>query len=252
MARTKHTARKSAALALQAAFMAADNSVQKKMAIKHALKQLAAENRGKGTLSPGVKIEGSKSSGSKSFSSKDCGSKLAFAKTAVSKMVGTKAGCGKQLTIKPGDKRPLPLASASSSSSSQQQRLEVVKPQLPPKKSAPPNIKVHGNDASGLVKKKSRKNRPGVIAQREIRQYQQSANLLIQKYPFQQVVREISQEFKLEARFEPQAVVALQEACEAYLVGIFEDTNLCAVKAKRVTIRPDDVQFARRLRGERV
>ena len=43
----------------------------------------------------------------------------------------------------------------------------------------------------------------------------------------------------------------LQEASEAYLVGLFEDTNLCAIHAKRVTIMPKDIQLARRIRGER-
>ena len=42
-----------------------------------------------------------------------------------------------------------------------------------------------------------------------------------------------------------------QEASEAYLVGLFEDTNLCAIHAKRVTIMPKDIQLARRIRGER-
>uniref|UniRef100_M3YJI6 Core Histone H2A/H2B/H3 domain-containing protein n=1 Tax=Mustela putorius furo TaxID=9669 RepID=M3YJI6_MUSPF len=50
---------------------------------------------------------------------------------------------------------------------------------------------------------------------------------------------------------ESSAVMALQEACEAYLVGLFEDTNLCAIHAKRVTIMPKDIQLARRIRGER-
>ncbi len=52
-------------------------------------------------------------------------------------------------------------------------------------------------------------------------------------------------------RFQSQAVLALQEAAEAYLVGLFEDTNLCAIHAKRVTIMPKDIQLARRIRGER-
>ena len=37
----------------------------------------------------------------------------------------------------------------------------------------------------------------------------------------------------------------------SYLVGLFEDTNLCAIHAKRVTIMPKDIQLARRIRGER-
>jgi histone H3 len=73
---------------------------------------------------------------------------------------------------------------------------------------------------------------------------------LIRKLPFQRLVREISQEFKSDLRFQAQAVLALQEAAEAYLVGLFEDTNLCAIHAKRVTIMPKDMQLARRIRGE--
>jgi histone H3 len=52
-------------------------------------------------------------------------------------------------------------------------------------------------------------------------------------------------------RFQSHAVLALQEAAEAYIVGLFEDTNLCAIHAKRVTIMPKDVQLATRIRGER-
>ncbi|OXB54620.1 UNVERIFIED_CONTAM: hypothetical protein H355_005447 [Colinus virginianus] len=65
------------------------------------------------------------------------------------------------------------------------------------------------------------------------------------------LVREIAQDFKTDLRFQSSAVMALQEASEAYLVGLFEDTNLCAIHAKRVTIMPKDIQLARRIRGER-
>ncbi|XP_065073998.1 uncharacterized protein LOC135698066 [Ochlerotatus camptorhynchus] len=71
------------------------------------------------------------------------------------------------------------------------------------------------------------------------------------KVPFQRLVREIAQDFKTDLRFQSSAVMALQEASEAYLVGLFEDTNLCAIHAKRVTIMPKDIQLARRIRGER-
>jgi histone H3 len=97
--------------------------------------------------------------------------------------------------------------------------------------------------ATGGVKKPHRY-RPGTVALREIRRYQKSTELLIRKLPFQRLVREIAQDFKT-------AVLALQEASEAYLVGLFEDTNLCAIHAKRVTIMPKDIQLARRIRGER-
>ena len=64
-------------------------------------------------------------------------------------------------------------------------------------------------------------------------------------------MREISQDYKADLRFQSSAVMALQEASEAYLVGLFEDTNLCAIHARRVTIMPKDMQLARRIRGER-
>ncbi|KAK5640929.1 hypothetical protein RI129_009476 [Pyrocoelia pectoralis] len=93
--------------------------------------------------------------------------------------------------------------------------------------------------ATGGVKKPHRY-RPGTVALREIRRYQKSTELLIRKLPFQRLVREIAQDFKTDL-----------QASEAYLVGLFEDTNLCAIHAKRVTIMPKDIQLARRIRGER-
>ena len=99
--------------------------------------------------------------------------------------------------------------------------------------------------------KKPHRYRPGTVALREIRKFQKSTDLLIRKLPFQRVVREIAQEYKSDLRFQSQAVLALQEAAEAYLVGLFEDTNLCAIHAKRVTIMPKDMQLARRIRGEK-
>ena len=111
--------------------------------------------------------------------------------------------------------------------------------------------------ANGGVKKPHRY-RPGTVALREIRRYQKSTELLIRKLPFQRLVREIAQDFNIsltgsgtDLRFQSSAVVALQEASEAYLVGLFEDTNLCAIHAKRVTIMQKDIQLARRIRGER-
>ncbi|XP_036256356.1 uncharacterized protein LOC118697662 [Molothrus ater] len=86
--------------------------------------------------------------------------------------------------------------------------------------------------ATGGVKKPHRY-RPGTVALREIRRYQKSTELLIRKLPFQRLVREIAQDFKTDLRFQSSAVMALQEASEAYLVGLFEDTNLCAIHAKR-------------------
>ena len=102
----------------------------------------------------------------------------------------------------------------------------------------------------GGIKTKKRF-KPGTVALREIRKYQKSTELLIRKLPFQRLVREIAQDFKTDLRFQSSAILALQEASEAYLVGLFEDTNLCAIHAKRVTIMPKDIQLARRIRGER-
>jgi histone H3 len=99
--------------------------------------------------------------------------------------------------------------------------------------------------------KKPHRYRPGTVALKEIRRYQKSTDLLIRKLPFQRLVREIAQDFKTDLRFQGSAVLALQEAAEAYLVGLFEDTNLAAIHAKRVTIMPKDIQLARRIRGER-
>ncbi|KAH6556040.1 hypothetical protein KP509_1Z209000 [Ceratopteris richardii] len=92
--------------------------------------------------------------------------------------------------------------------------------------------------------KKPRRYRPGTVALR-------STELLIRRLPFQRLVREIAQDLKTDLRFESHAVLALQEAAEAYLVSLFEVTNLCAIHAKRVTIMPKDIQLARRIRGER-
>ena len=99
--------------------------------------------------------------------------------------------------------------------------------------------------------KKAHRFRPGTVALREIRRYQKSTDLLIKKAPFQRLVREVAQDFKTDLRFQSSAVMALQEASESFLVGLFEDTNLCAIHARRVTVMPKDMQLARRIRGER-
>ena len=104
--------------------------------------------------------------------------------------------------------------------------------------------------SAGGVKKK-RRMRPGTVALREIRHYQKRTNLLMQKLPFQRLVRELAQDWKCDMRFQPSALDALHVASEDYLIRLFEDCNLCAIHAKRVTIQPKDMQLARRLRGER-
>lgn len=103
--------------------------------------------------------------------------------------------------------------------------------------------------ASGGVKKPHRF-KSGTVALREIRKYQKSTELLLRKLPFQRLVRDIASDYKSDLRFQATAVLALQEAAESYLVGVFEDTNLCAIHAKRVTIMPKDIHLAKRIRGD--
>ncbi|KAH9451272.1 hypothetical protein MJO28_009205 [Puccinia striiformis f. sp. tritici] len=112
------------------------------------------------------------------------------------------------------------------------------------------------SDAASTNKpKKPHRYRPGTVALREIRHFQKSTDLLMRKLPFARLVREIAMDFALATedgaalRWQSSALLALQEAAEAYLVHIFEDTNLCAIHAKRVTIMKRDMQLARRLRG---
>merc|ERR1719447_668085 len=98
---------------------------------------------------------------------------------------------------------------------------------------------------------KKRKARPGTKALREIRKYQQSTDLLLLKLPFSRVVKEIANKFKPDMRFQASALQALQVATEAHMVSLFEDSNLCAIHAKRVTVMSRDMQLARRIRGRR-
>ena len=76
------------------------------------------------------------------------------------------------------------------------------------------------------------------------------SELLIRKLPFQRLIREIAQDYKTDLRFQASAIMALQEAAEAFLIGLFEDMNLCAIHAKHVTIMPKDVQLARHICGD--
>eukprot|EP00804_Cyclotella_cryptica_P008986 CCRYP_003090-RA/>CCRYP_003090-RA protein AED:0.04 eAED:0.04 QI:0/-1/0/1/-1/0/1/0/130 len=94
--------------------------------------------------------------------------------------------------------------------------------------------------------KKPHRYRPGTVALREIRKYQKSTDLLIRKLPFQRFLREVTQDFRGE-RYQATALAASQEASEAYLIGLLEDTNLCAIHATRVTIMPKDMQLSRRI-----
>lgn len=98
--------------------------------------------------------------------------------------------------------------------------------------------------------KRMHRYRPGTKALMEIRKYQKSTNLLIARMPFQRLVREIIQSVSSQVlRVRMSAVEALHEAAEAFIVGLFEDANLCAIHAKRVTVMVKDIVLARRIRG---
>ena len=112
---------------------------------------------------------------------------------------------------------------------------------------------------TGGIKKPHRYN-PGLLALCEIQRYQQSTESLIWRTPFNKLIKEISQEYRIcpegpgtpsvQVHFQSTALAALQEAAENFLVGLFEDVNLLAVHAKRVTVMPRDIQLALRIRGD--
>ncbi|KAM0338126.1 hypothetical protein ACHAPU_011436 [Fusarium lateritium] len=117
-----------------------------------------------------------------------------------------------------------------------------------PKRKRPSNVQAGDPVPVG----KRRRYRPGTVALREIRRYQGGTKLLLQKLPFARLVREIAIPMRPQGtglRWQSQAIMALQEAAEAFMVHLFEDTKLCAIHAGRVTIMPKDMQLARRIRG---
>ena len=154
--------------------------------------------------------------------------------------------------------KPKPSALSVKEAQEELRRVLAKKREEKRKKAAARMAKKDGQKApKGRVKKRYRY-RPGTVALKQIRQYQKSTELLIRKLPFQRLVREIASDSEVitsplcgKVRFQSAAVMALQEAAEAYLIGLFEDTNLCAIHAKRVTIMPKDIQLARRIHGER-
>ena len=160
-----------------------------------------------------------------------------------------------QQRLKP---KPKPSAKSVKEAQAELKRVLAKKREEERKKAAARMAKKGGQKApKGGVKKRYRY-RPGTVALKQIRQYQKTTELLIRKLPFQRLVREIASDSEIitsplcgKVRFQSAAIMALQEAAEAYLVGLFEDTNLCAIHARRVTIMPKDIQLARRIRGER-
>lgn len=140
--------------------------------------------------------------------------------------------------------------------------------QIPSKKNEPKGVarkallnnlarkKTKTPDTGGLGSKpkKPHRFRPGTVALRDIRRYQKSHDLLIPRAPFVRLVRDLTLKVNNDQmmRYNINAIEAMREACEAYIVSLFEDTNLLAIHAKRVTIMPRDMQLARRIRGDRL
>ncbi|KAL2164520.1 hypothetical protein VTH06DRAFT_3736 [Thermothelomyces fergusii] len=139
-------------------------------------------------------------------------------------------------------------AAATAAAASPRGRPSAVVAAAAARKNRPSNVQPGDPVPQG----KKRRYRPGTLALKEIRRYQSNTDLLMSKLPFARLVREIALQFqpsREELRWQSQAILALQESAEAFLVHLFEDTNLCAIHAKRVTIMQKDIQLARRIRG---
>ena len=151
-----------------------------------------------------------------------------------------------------------PSAQSVKEAQAELKRILAEKREEKRKKAAARMAKKGGQKAPKDGVKKRYRYWPGTVALKQIRQYQKTTKLLIRKLPFQWLLREIARDSEViksplcgKVRFQSAAIMALQEASEAYLVGLFEDSNRCAIHAKRVTIMPKDIQLARRIPGER-
>jgi len=150
-----------------------------------------------------------------------------------------------------------PRAGTSKASQKQKQNAQKSTTQFPDRpnrnlqKTPAQKRKLDHAPSAPKSERKKRRYHPGTKALREIRAYQSSAQLLIPKLPFSRLVKEIAQERSVQGlRFQSAALMALQEAAESYMVHLFEDTLLCAIHAKRVTVMPKDMNLARRIRGD--
>lgn len=132
----------------------------------------------------------------------------------------------------------------------------MARTKQPPKITASKSVKNIGKMPTKVVRKESggiRKPyrfKSGTVALRDIRRYQKSTKMLIPKLPFQRLVREIAQDIYPDIRFQSAAIGALQEASEGFITTLFDDTNLCAIHARRVTVSVRDMKLALRLRGD--
>lgn len=110
--------------------------------------------------------------------------------------------------------------------------------------------RIEDQEAAAAAPVRVQRYRPGERARQEIRRYQSSYELLLRKLPFARLVRSIARRLEPDGpplRFQASALLALQEASEAMLVGMFENANLCAMYGKRVTILLKDIHLARRI-----
>ncbi|XP_061680598.1 histone H3-like centromeric protein A [Syngnathoides biaculeatus] len=135
-------------------------------------------------------------------------------------------------------------------------RPQPTPPEALPRTRRPPSSPRPGPSGHGqppqppLPSPRRRRFRPGARALMEIRKYQKSTHILLRKASSARLVREVCQGFgRGSYRWQVLALMALQEAAEAFLVLLFSDANLCAIHAKRVTLFPRDIQLARRIRG---
>eukprot|EP01117_Protostelium_nocturnum_P006342 TRINITY_DN2292_c0_g1_i1.p1 TRINITY_DN2292_c0_g1~~TRINITY_DN2292_c0_g1_i1.p1 ORF type:complete len:187 (+),score=67.43 TRINITY_DN2292_c0_g1_i1:131-691(+) len=136
-------------------------------------------------------------------------------------------------------------------SNNNNRRVSTTPVRRPPAKKSPSKKSSSPSDSP----RKKYRHKPGFQVNRVIKQLQRSTNLLIPKLPFARLVREIAHTFTPVNsdgyRFQAEALMALQEATESYLTGLFEDAYLCSNHAKRVTLMNRDIQLARRIRGSR-
>jgi len=123
---------------------------------------------------------------------------------------------------------------------------KAAKPEKQPMKKV---AKVSKEAVEGEMNKK--RLRPGQKALREIRKYQKGTSLVIRRAPFQRLVREIAKDVMPDCKFSPNTLMALQECTEMYICGLFEDSQLCCVHAKRVTLFKKDMELAKRIRGDK-
>ncbi|KAI0492625.1 hypothetical protein KFK09_026901 [Dendrobium nobile] len=94
--------------------------------------------------------------------------------------------------------------------------------------------------------------KPGTVALKEIRKLQKTWNNLIPAAAFIRIVKDMTFFYSKEVnRWRAEALVALQEAAESFVIELFEDANLCAIHAKRVTLMQKDLHLARRIGGRR-